>query len=534
MFRETSPQRPLFGIETSMDPTKRARLERTWAHPFRNVALPLIPEQRFARFFDESDGRPNKSIKLVIGVLLLKEIFNLTDKEALFELEWNAAWHYALDVHPEEAHTCQKTLHNYRKMLIEDEEGAGLFESTTAKIIETAGLRTQRQRQDSTHIISNIKVLTRLGLFVKTIEHFLEALRTEHPRLCGQLPTELLDRYLDREGYFSDARSSEAPRRLEEAALDVYQVVRHFEDHRVVSKMESFQLLVRLYTEQCKPPATSDPERIELEETPSSMSLQSPADPDVTYGHKGKGYEVQLAETCHPDNPFEVVTAVLVNGAHESDQKQVEPILQQTERTCGAAPEKMHGDAGYGSGENILKAREYGTELLAPIGAKGSEQGIVLGDFTFSEEGNEVLMCPAGQVPVAHTQTPIRRVKLAVFAPDACLGCELQCICPTEQRKQDRVLVFTPADVAVARRRAEQQTPAFKEQHKIRSGIEGTNSELKRGHGLGKLRVRREPRVGLAVRLKVLGLNIKRYVGHLVDAAVQAAKGTDLSAACPC
>ena len=32
----------------------------------------------------------------------------------------------------------------------------------------------------------------------------------------------------------------------------------------------------------------------------SADSLQSPHDPDVTYsGHKGKGYEVQVAETCH-------------------------------------------------------------------------------------------------------------------------------------------------------------------------------------------------------------------------------------------
>ena len=72
-------------------------------------------------------------------------------------------------------------------MLLLGDEGAGLFESTTAALIEAAGLRTGRQRQDSTHIISNIKVLTRLGLFTKTVEQFLESLRKEHPRLCGQV-----------------------------------------------------------------------------------------------------------------------------------------------------------------------------------------------------------------------------------------------------------------------------------------------------------------------------------------------------------
>jgi hypothetical protein len=89
---------------------------------------------------------------------------------------------------------------------------------------------------------------------------------------------------------------------------------------------------------------------------------------------------------------------------------------------------------------------------------------------------------------------------------------------------------FTPADVAVAERRAEQETPEFKERYKIRSGIEATNSELKRCHGLAKPRVRRRPRVALSARLKVLGLNIKRYVGHLTDVSV----ATTVPVACSC
>jgi hypothetical protein len=398
-----------------------------------------------------------------------------------------------------------------------------LFESTTAALIEAAGLRTGRQRQDSTHIISNIKVLTRLGLFVKTVEQFLEALRKEHPRLCGQVPAELLGRYLDREGYFADARSSEARRRLEQTALDVHELVLGFGDHAVVRKMASFGLLKRLWEEQCVPPQTQEPERIELVEKPSSSSLQSPSDPDVTYGHKGKGYEVQLTETCQEDNPFQVVTAVSVNGANESDQHQLMPQLEQVERTCGAAPDELHTDAGYGSGDNIVEARQRGTELKAPIGSNGPEAGVVLGDFEFDAVGEKVLRCPVGEVPIAH-EAGRGRVKLAIFETAACNRCPLSSLCPTECRGDRRVLPFTLPEVAVARRRVEQKTPEFKERHKIRSGIEATNSELKRCQGLGKLRVRREPRVALSARLKVRGLNIKRYVRHLVDVATGTAE----------
>lgn len=530
MFRKTSPQRPLFSVENRMDLVKRSRLEKTWAHPFRSHALPLIDEAKFARFFHADNGRPNKSVRLVVGVLVLKEIFDLTDIEALEQLEWNAAWHYALDVLPEEAHTCQKTLHNFRLLLLDD-EGAGLFESTTARLIEAAGLHTGRQRQDSTHIVSNIKLLTRLGLFVQTTTQFLDALRKEHPRLCEQIPYELLERYLDREGYFADSRSSEAPRRLSQTALDVHALVVRFGEHGVVSAMESFALLLRLYTDQCVPPTIKDATNIELVEKPLSSSLQSPSDPDVTYGHKGKGYEVQLTETCVAENPFQVVTAVSVNGANESDQHQLLPALEQSARTCGAAPDELHADAGYGSGENILRAQEYGTALQAPIGAKASQQSVTLGDFDFDDAGEHVVRCPKGELPVAHGAHHAGRVKLAIFAPEQCEDCPFRGECPTQTRGDKRVLPFAATDVAVARRRVEQATPAFKERHKIRSGIEATNSELKRCHRLAKPRVRRQPQIALSVRLKVLALNMKRFVAHLVEVTA----ATDEAApACSC
>ena len=56
-----------------------------------------------------------------------------------------------------------------------------------------------------------------------------------------------------------------------------------------------------------------------------------------------------------------------------------------------------------------------------------------------------------------------------------------------------------------------QQTDEWKEGYKIRSGVEATMSELKRGHGMARLRVRGLPRVHFAVACKVIACNIKRW-----------------------
>ena len=55
-------------------------------------------------------------------------------------------------------------------------------------------------------------------------------------------------------------------------------------------------------------------------------------------------------------------------------------------------------------------------------------------------------------------------------------------------------------------------TEEWRKRYDIRAGIEGTNSELKRAHGLGRLRVRGGRRVRLAVYLKALACNFKRMV----------------------
>ena len=56
-----------------------------------------------------------------------------------------------------------------------------------------------------------------------------------------------------------------------------------------------------------------------------------------------------------------------------------------------------------------------------------------------------------------------------------------------------------------------QQTTGWKDRYRIRSGIEATNSELKRAHGIGRLKVRRLSKVCFVVACKIIACNIKRW-----------------------
>src|SRR5208283_1967748 len=99
--------------------------------------------------------------RTMIGSLILKEIFNLTDVETVDRLEFDLRWQVALGL-TTDAHCCQKTLHNFRTKLMKSKKARILFEEVTGKILAQLKLSADRQRLDSTHICSNIARLTRL------------------------------------------------------------------------------------------------------------------------------------------------------------------------------------------------------------------------------------------------------------------------------------------------------------------------------------------------------------------------------------
>lgn len=534
MFRRTDAQATFGSLNVLLSPEKIARLEKNhWAGRFRGKALPVLlaNEQTFRPLFCEDIGRPNKPVAATLGVLILKETFDLTDEAALDRFEFDASWQYALEVDPEEAHLCQKTLHNFRvKMSAAEEQGvltySALFDEIVRAIIKDKGLKVGKQRLDSTHIRSNMAVLTRLGLFTHTITAFLKKLNKQHPRLFQALPAEMLRRYIEREGYFADSPSSDSRRRLSQGAADVWRLVDRFRGHRSVSGMPSYLRLKRLLEEQCviedRDPTDPDgdgpegvpvrPKDPKVEKIPPT-SLQG-SDDDATYGHKGKGYQAQVAETCDPENEMQVVTHVSMEGAHQSDQHAPLPVIDDLEQK-DCKPDTLLADTNYGRGQNIVEAAQRGVDLVSPscgCKPKADEGDFILDDFMFSSDGQRIEHCPMGQEPVEQGACGKHR-RYARMDAKRCGRCSWTGCCPA--RRSDRTtpvtLTWSPSAGATSARRQRERTKEFKDGYRLRSGIEATNSEYKRPYGGGRLRVRGSPAVTRTVKFKFMALNIRRW-----------------------
>lgn len=543
MFRKRDVQGSLFESSLLVPAAKAERLRASWAETFRTRALPLIDEEMFAPLYCDDNGRPNRAVQTVFGVLLLKEMFGLTDQEALEQLEFNLQWHHALHLTPEEAHLPQKTLHNFRARVMAHDGARVAFASVTDRIIEALGTNVSRQRLDSTHVVGNIAVLSRLGLFCETIRVFLKQLEAEHPRLHGRVSPSLLERYVKPEGgdtAYQDARAAEGRRRLSVCARDLYRLCELFRGTGAEA-LESCGLLQRLLREQCEvvrkkhrpsredddageggvPVVVKDPKEV------SGDSLQSPHDPDATYsGRKGKGYELQVVETCHAENTVQVITHVELTDACSSDAHVTVPVLESL-ADRGQQPEELVADTAYGSGDNAVAAERLGTEVVSPVSGPhvqveeipSQDRPLTAADFEVDVRGQEPAICPGGQPSIQQSQNDKdpNRVELT-FRRGTCDTCPLYDLCPAEASSKMDGYVLTVDLVAanIERRRRAEASGEFRERYAIRAGIEATNSELKRRHGLDSLRVRRRRRVELAAYLKATACNIKRMVRALM------------------
>jgi hypothetical protein len=296
-----------------------------------------------------------------------------------------------------------------------------------------------------------------------------------------------------------------------------------------------------------------------------SDSVQSASDTEATYsGHKGKGRQAQIVETYSPSkdpdskpNKVQLVTYVHSEGAHKSDAAAFQPAVEVLiERNM--KPDYMATDTAYGSEENRMYAEERGIELIAPVpggnaGKKNETKDapavpveklidsaqsdsytqefvfenaiyqessevpdavpILLSDFSSTKNG-KILGCPMGQKTKKNIRNKNNDGGQAYFDRSACAACERRDDCLVKISTNIAKLSYRDEQVRIAKRRAYQLTDEFKDKYRWRSGIEGTNSFLAR-LGIKRLRVRGDKASELKIKLKALGVNIRRVTRYV-------------------
>jgi hypothetical protein len=482
-----------------------------WQAVFRHVLLELMPVADLAKHFSDSTGAPTKELYSMAGLVFLADFFDWTAQDAIEAYIFRTDVQYALNIEPG-ATLSTRTLERYQQLFRDDDLAAKVFHKVTTRLSEALEINVSRQRLDSTHVFSHMATFGRTKLMAIAIKRFLTQLQRHDSNAYAALPEDFRQRYTPAQAHlFAGAKDADTRARYrQQAAEDLHFLITRFADRPDHTNRSTYQALVTIFGQQCE----LSGETVVVKTKTGGDCVQNPSDLDATYsGHKGPGYQVQLAETCVADNEVQLITAVLPQSACEPDADAVVPMLDQLKQAA-RLPEEMLADTLYTGDDNVQAAAALGVDLIGPVSGRApatDPEALSVDDFAWDERTGTIDVCPAGHAPMSCSHDATTTQTRIEMPASACGECPFRQQCPIEKTRDGKfTLEFTDKERRLAGRRVEETTEVFKERYAPRSGIESTNSGLKNRLGLGCLRVRGRGSVFRVILHKVAGWNVLR------------------------
>ncbi len=476
------------------------RLERSWAGVFYREVFSRLDESAFSCLYSDLPSRPNIPVNVLVGLEFMKAGFGWSDEELYDEFLYNVQVRYALGYHELGVGEFDlRTLYYFRQRLSQymQKEGVNLldraFEQITDEQLAKFQLKTGKQRMDSTQIASNIRQHGRLQLLVEVLQRV--------PRMLSEADqahyAELLQPFMQGHPgwYVYQMKQTEFPEHIRRVGWVMHQLLTELKPN--YAQCKEFQILERVFGEHYRLGESGVVAKAQKEL--GANSLQSPDDWEATIREVGnglkQGYVANLAETCDPQNPFQLITKVQVAPNSLDDGKLLLQALPNLAQRTDL--DVLYTDGGYGGPELDQALTDKGIALFQ-TGIRGRKlRRDKLSFYNFilqlDETGHPIqVTCPHGQIAPVELGSQ-KKGYVARFAITFCETCPFHQArqCPTRYRKRKQFygLYFLPWKMMVSMRRRRNQ--ALQKSHRNpRAAIEATVRAVKHPFPRGKLPVR--------------------------------------------
>lgn len=538
MFRKNDQhlQMPLFSSINALPEKLQKRLEASWAGTFYQEFFVRIDELPFAVLYSDEASRPNIPINVLVGLETLKSGFGWSDEEMYDHLCYDVQVRYGLGYRDlSEGHFELRTVYNFRQRVTEhmQETGENLieaaFEQVTDEQIAAFELKTTNLRMDSTLIASNIREMSRLQLLVEVLQRVHRML--DEPD--QQRYAEAFAPYLKGSSgqYIYHIKGEESQVHLQRIGEFMQQLLVELPD--TYANELAYQVLARVFKEHFI--SQKSELQVKAGSELSASSLQSPDDWEATYrqkrGQGHQGYVSNAAETCHPDNPFQLIVKMQTEPNNTDDAVMLAEALPKLKERTDV--EQMDTDGGYNSPavDTVMRENEVVQIQTAIRGRKPAAERLALDDFDWQTDPDghpQTVTCPHGQQATVTSARKESRYR-AVFEKPACEHCPLLAQCPTQalQRKPEQVLRLSQADLDLALRRQRSADARTRKQN-LRSAVEATIRAIKHPFGNGKVPVRGLPRVSM-VMVGSAAMNNVRQINRYLTKQSKAKNGSQSS-----
>jgi cation transport regulator ChaB len=541
MFRKNDQhlQQPLFSGLNELPDKVREQLEQSWAGTFYREIFVRIDEQLYARLYADEPSRPNIPVNVLVGLEMLKDGNGWSDQDMYENYCYNLQVRYALGLRNlADGHFELRTVYNFRQRLSQHMQQTGenlfnlTFEQITDEQLAAYALKTHQQRMDSTQIGSNIRAMSRLQLLVEVLQRVYRALDATDQAVWGDDFAPYLKGSSGQYLYRLKGPGAHQPH------LETIGQLMHRLQAELAARYAQtavYQLLTRVFTEHFNLVETQVQPKAGAEL--SATSLQSPDDWEASYRWKGDeghiGYVANATETCHPDNPFQLVVTMQTAPNSTDDAHllvEATPSLKQRTNLTD-----MNTDGGYGSPkvDEVLAAHNIELHQTAIRGRAPAPDKFDLADCQWELDDNQrplAVITPQGErVEVEPGRSPDRYIlrfaspTLADQPPDTSTDQPTAEASAPPAKNLPKVLYFSQQQVALALRR--QRSAQLRVSGKNpRAAIEATMEALKRPFGNNKVPVRGQFRVSMLMIGSAAMINLRRIWRFQAEQRKEAAK----------
>jgi transposase len=495
---------------------------------FREKIWPKLLElgAKLHLLYCEDNGRPAVDPVMLCGVTLLQFMEKVADRAAAEHVVYHLGWKYALGLELDYEGFHPTVLVYFRDRLEEKGAERVIFDGVVKLLMELGLVKKKgKQRLDSTHVLGYVKEMSRLECAIETLRLALEDLepevgRNKRPEFWERLWMLYVQSQLDwRLG------QAERQKRYRQCGQDMRELLKWIDTNRAdLSEREAVKLLRRVFEEQFEMVEGKLQPRLKR----PSRAVQNPHDPDAHYAEKRKkkwvGYKVHVVESVDPEQPAKrkgdpaehFITEILTTEPAQDEMAGLAEALKREQEHHELEPQAIYADAGYVTENTLSQAEQNGMELLGPT-RPDPHKGPYNADAFHVDIDKRQAVCPQG-----HLSTQWSRIRDTYMGTEyyriewasQCDACPVQRQC-TRSKSGRRILVVGLRHDLVETRRAEMRKSEFSKSMHPRNGIEGTHSELVRGHGLRRTRYRGLSRVRLSHYFMGAACNVKRYLNLL-------------------
>jgi len=477
----------------------------------------LFPDSFTADLFSSRTGRPSLPADLVGSVLVLKELYDLSDPQTADALKFDIRWKVACGRSLTQMSFDPSTLVYWRRRIAASDRPDRVFDAVAELIAATGILRGRRRRcVDSTvfdDAVATQDTVTQLVAAVRKVARVVPGAAAVIAQVCtldygkAGKPDIDWDDPQARQGLVSD---------LVNDALRLLEVLAGPDaPERDAAAADALGLLALVAGQDVEPADGSDgtdgrwriarkvaPDRVistvdtEARHTRKSKSKRR----DGFRGHVGAEPETGLITDCEMtmaagegstdagngvkmacrdrfrdggDNAAAAGDAPAAAPGSEARPEpgseprpepgpQPEPERDDTAAQAGGL--EVYGDSAYGSGEARAAYRDAGHDtIIKPKPVQPAVPGgFTIDDFAVDEDAGTVT-CPGG------VTRPMSKTRTVTFGA-ACAGCPLRGRCTTA--KDGRSMTIHPHEALLRAARAQARTSEFKDKYPTRSMIE--------------------------------------------------------------